>query len=309
MVAQVVREGFVESVHRGLVAVTSPDGRVRFALGDPESPVLPRSSLKPVQALAMLATGLELTPEQLAVACASHSGEPKHLEVVRSTLAAAGLDEDALRNTPDLPLGEAERLAWLAVGRPPSSLAQNCSGKHAAMLAASVRSGWPTASYLDPAGPCQQAVRRTLDEAGIAVHAEVTDGCGAVNHAIALADLARAFGRLAAAQDGLERRVADAMRAHPDLVAGTGRDATDVMRAIPGCLAKDGAEGVYAAGLADGTGIAIKIADGAGRARPVVLGAVLRRLRVGGEQLWSRLADAPVVGHGRPVGTVRATGI
>lgn len=122
------------------------------------------------------------------------------------------------------------------------------------MLAAGVANGWPTDSYLDPAGPCQRAVRRTLDELGITVHAEVTDGCGAVNHAIALADLARILGRFAAAGGGLERRVADAMRAHPDLVAGTGRDATAIMRAIPGCLAKDGAEGVYAVGLADGRG-------------------------------------------------------
>lgn len=307
VVAEVVRDGVVESVHHGVAALTGPDGALEFALGDPSTPILPRSTLKPVQALAMVRAGASPSAPQLALACASHSGEPVHLEVVRSTLADAGLDESALRNTPDLPLGEAERLAWLAAGRPPSSLAQNCSGKHALMLAAGVANGWPTDSYLDPAGPCQRAVRRTLDELGITVHAEVTDGCGAVNHAIALADLARILGRFAAAGGGLERRVADAMRAHPDLVAGTGRDATAIMRAIPGCLAKDGAEGVYAVGLADGRGVALKIADGAARARPVVLGALLRRLGAGTPELWATLADAPVLGHGRPVGAVRAT--
>lgn len=306
MVAEVVRGGFVESIHHGLVAVTAPDGSVDWSLGDPETLILPRSSAKPVQALAMARAGARLTSEQWALACASHSGEPRHLDVVRSTLASAGLTEEALRNTPDLPLMDAQRHAWIADRQPPSSLAQNCSGKHAAMLAACVANGWQTEGYLDPAHPAQQAVRDTWAALGVGVAAKTTDGCGAPVHAIALADLARVFGRLAAAPDGPEAIIANAIRGHPELVGGTGRDVTELIAAIPGGIAKDGAEGVYALGLADGRGIAIKVVDGAARARPVVMGGVLERLGFGGPELWRRLAASPVLGHGKPVGSLRA---
>ncbi len=167
--------------------------------------------------------------------------------------------------------------------------------------------GWDTATYLDPAHPLQRLVADTLAEvAGEPVAATVVDGCGAPAMGVSLAGLARAFGRIAAAPSGSdEARVADAMRAHPEFVAGSERDVTALMRGTPGAIAKDGAEGVYAVGLADGRGVAVKIADGADRARAVALAAVLRRLGVE-SAAYAVLESAPVLGHGEPVGDVSA---
>ena len=304
VVAQVVRNGFVESSHRGILVITRADGSVSYARGDYESHILPRSSLKPIQALAMVRCGLSLPPDQLAVACASHSGEPMHLQAVLDILHGAGLTEADLRNTPDLPLMDEQRHEWIAAGRPASSLAQNCSGKHAAMLATCVLNEWPTGTYLNRGHPCQQAVIETTRGFGQPVAWTSIDGCGAPAYAISLVGLARIFGTLAAATDGAEKEVADAMRAHPELVGGTGRDVTDLMQGVPGMIAKDGAEGVYAAGLPDGRGIAIKITDGGIRARPVVMGAVMRRLWLGDEKLRRRMLDMPIYGRGVPVGAV-----
>src|SRR6476659_8258830 len=164
VVAEIVRSGFVEGHHYGSVVALEADGRVAWSVGDVESPVLPRSCNKPLQAVGMLRAGLDLDGELLALAAASHSGEPFHLEGVRRILAGAGLTEDALQNTPDLPYGEQARRDWLAAGRPPSSLAQNCSGKHAAMLATCVAAGWPTSTYRDPEHPLQRAMAATLTE-------------------------------------------------------------------------------------------------------------------------------------------------
>ena len=304
VVAQVVRNGFVESTHRGLVVITRADGSVSYSRGDYNSHILPRSSLKPIQALAMVRCGLDVPADQLAIACASHSGEPMHLQTVLDLLHGAGLSESDLRNTPDLPLIDAQRNEWIAAGRPPSSLAQNCSGKHAAMLATCKLNDWPTGTDLNRGHPCQQAVIETTRGFGQHVFWTSIDGCGAPAYAISLVGLARIFGILAAATEGAEKAVADAMRAHPELVGGTGRDVTDLMRGVPGMIAKDGAEGVYAAGLPDGRGIAIKITDGGVRARPVVMGAVMRRLWLGDESLRRRLMDMPIYGRGVPVGAV-----
>ncbi len=304
VVAQVVRNGFVESAHRGIVVITRADGSVSYSRGDYTSDVLPRSSLKPFQALAMVRCGLAVPPDQLAIACASHSGEPMHLRTVLELLHGAGLDESDLRNTPDLPLMDAQRNEWIATGRPPSSLAQNCSGKHAAMLATSALNGWRVDTYLNRGHPTQQAVLETIRSLGVRVAWTSIDGCGAPALAVSLVGLARMFGTLAAATEGAEKEVADAMRAHPELVGGTGRDVTDLMRGVPGMVAKDGAEGVYAAGLPDGRGIAIKIADGGIRARPVVMGAVLRRLWLGDAKLRTRMMEMPIHGRGQVVGAV-----
>ncbi|MBR7741909.1 asparaginase [Phycicoccus sp. BSK3Z-2] len=310
VLAHVVRGGVVESAHRASVAVTAPDGTVLEAWGDPHDPVFPRSSNKPMQAVAMLRAGLDLPPEHLALACASHSAEPFHLDGVRAMLAAVGLAESDLRNTPDLPYDEQERDAWVAAGHVARPLAQNCSGKHAAMLATCRAVGWDLATYLDPGHPLQQEMADTLaDLAGEPVAATAVDGCGAPVMALSLAGVARAFARIATADaDTPQGRVAAAMRAHPELVGGTRRDVTALMRGTPGVVAKDGAESVYAVGLPDGRGVALKVVDGAARARPVVLAAVLRRLGVASEA-YGRLEDAPVLGHGEPVGSVVAVGI
>lgn len=172
------------------------------------------------------------------------------------------------------------------------------------MLATAVLNDWSRDTYLNRGHPCQQAVIETTRGFGQRVFWTSIDGCGAPAYAISLVGLARIFGELAKATDGAEKEVADAMRSHPELVGGTGRDVTDLMRGVPGMIAKDGAEGVYAAGLPDGRGIAIKITDGGVRARPVVMGAVLRRMWLGDEKLRRRLMDMPIYGRGVPVGAV-----
>ncbi len=258
----------------------------------------------------MLRAGLRLPPRHLALACASHSAEPMHLDGVREMLADAGLTEADLRNTPDLPYEPAERDVWVAAGRAARPLAQNCSGKHAAMLATCRAAGWDTRTYLDPTHPLQQRIAETIEEVcGEPVAATAVDGCGAPVAAVSLAGLARAFGRLATAGPGTDAAlVADAMRAHPELVGGSRRDVTALMRGTTGAVAKDGAEAVYAIGLPDGRAVALKVADGGARARTVVLAAVLRRLGVE-SAAYARLEDAPVLGHGEPVGAVVAVGI
>ncbi|KRE60069.1 asparaginase [Nostocoides sp. Soil756] len=310
VLAHVVRGGFVESAHRASVAVTRPDGTVHEAWGDPLDPILPRSSNKPLQAVGMLRAGLRLPAPHLALACASHSGEPFHLEGVRAILAGVGLTEADLRNTPDLPYDPAERDAWVAAGRGPVSIAQNCSGKHAAMLATCRVNGWDLTGYLDPAHPLQRAIDVAVEDlAGEPVAATVVDGCGAPVMAISLAGLARAFGRLAIAEAGTpERAVRDAVRAHPELLGGSRRDVTALIRGTDGVIAKDGAESVYAVGLPDGRGVAVKVADGGPRARAVVLAAVLRRLGIE-SAAYDVLQYSPVLGHGVPVGSVVAVGI
>lgn len=310
MVAHVVRSGFVESVHHGSVVALDANGLALLSIGDVAGPMFPRSCSKPIQALAMLRGGLDLDGELLALASGSHSGEPFHIEGVRRILAGVGLDEHSLQNTEDLPYEEHERDAWIASGRGATSLAQNCSGKHAAMLATCVAAGWDRRTYLDPAHPLQQLMAQTLAEtSGELATATGTDGCGAPVMAVSLTGLARAFSRIVAAPEGTdEARVAVAIREYPQWVGGTRRDVTALIRGVPGLIAKDGAESVYAVGLADGRSVALKIADGGQRARPVVMAAVLRRLGIEADVL-GEMADCPVLGHGKQVGSVHAVGI
>ena len=310
VVAHVIRSGFVESVHHGSVVALDADGSTLLAIGDVAGPIFPRSSSKPIQALAMLRAGLDLDGELLAMAAASHSGERFHLDNVRRILAGAGLTEQDLQNTPDLPYDETERTEWIAAGRKATSLAQNCSGKHSAMLATCVAAGWDTATYRDPKHPLQRLMEQTLaDVSGESVAATGIDGCGAPVMAVSLTGLARAFSRIAAAPKGTdEAKVADAMRAFPECIGGTRRDVTTLMRGVPGLIAKDGAESVYAVGLADGRAIALKIADGGQRARPVVMVAALRRLGIDSD-VFDKMAHAPVLGHGHMVGSIDAVGI
>jgi L-asparaginase II len=310
VVAHVVRGGFVESLHHGTAVVTAPDGTVQLEVGDASGAVFPRSSSKPLQALGMLRSGLRLDGRLLALACASHSGEDFHLTAAREILGAAGLSEQDLQNTPDYPLDEAARITWVSAGRPRQSIAQNCSGKHAAMLATCVANGWDLTTYRDPGHPLQEAIRDTVaDLTGSPVEAVAVDGCGAPIHAVPLVGVARAFGRIARASEGFEARVAAAIKAHPEYLGGTTRDVTALVRGVPGLVAKDGAEAVYAAGLADGRGVAVKIADGGARARGVVLAALLRRVGVTDPGALSALEEQPVLGHGQPVGSVVAVGV
>jgi L-asparaginase II len=300
IVAEVVRSGFAESVHHGSVVV----GPGVAAVGDVTSPIFPRSANKPLQTVGMLRAGLTVADgAELALISGSHWGEPVHVRMVRELLDRAGLTVDALRCPADLPLSEAERHAWLRSGGGPERVLMNCSGKHAGMLVTCVRNGWPVDSYLDPKHPLQVALADAVAElAGEPVAATGVDGCGAPVFALSLTALARAFQRLVDAAPGTpERRVADEIRAHPALVAGTGADDTVLMSAVPGLLAKGGAEGVVAVAVPDAGAIAIKIEDGAMRARTPVLLSALRRLGVAVPEMTE-----DVLGGGQPVGEVRS---
>ncbi|MCW2777346.1 MAG: L-asparaginase [Frankiales bacterium] len=275
--------------------------------GDLVRPVFPRSSNKPLQAVGMLRAGWQPADDRaLALATASHSGEERHLAVVREMLA--GVEEAALGCPPMLPLSEPAAHALLARGEQATPLTMNCSGKHAAMLLTCLANGWPLATYLDQADPLQVALTAAVEElAGERVLHVAVDGCGAPQHALTLPGLARAFSRLVDAAPGTpERRVADAMRAHPELVGGTGRDVTALMQGVPGLLAKDGAEGLYAVALPGVGAVALKVEDGAARARTPVLVGALRALGVEGGVL-EELATVPVLGGAGVVGEVRGT--
>ncbi|MBC3843560.1 asparaginase [Streptacidiphilus sp. 4-A2] len=308
--AAVVRSGFTEGRHLGSLVVLAADGSVELALGSPGELVFPRSSNKPMQAAAILRTGLELDGVLLALAASSHSAESFHLDAVRALLSTAGLGVDALQTPPSWPLDEAEQEAWIRSGGHEEPILMDCSGKHAAMLAACVANGWDTAGYLNQDHPVQRQVLDTLQQlSGETVDTVGVDGCGAPLMAISLTGLARAFQAVLLAEPGSpERRVADAMRAHPEYVGGTRRIDTWLMRGVPGSLSKMGAEAVQAVALPDGRALAFKIDDGAARAVGPVLAAVLRRLGVSatGDTL-NRIACAPLYGGGRPVGEIRAS--
>ena len=307
VVAEVVRSGFVECQHHGSVIALAADGSLDWLVGDPHQPIFPRSTNKPLQALGMLRCGLDLDGELLALGCASHSGEPFHLDGVRQILADAGLGPAALQTPADFPLDRQARSDYIRAGGEPAPLAMNCSGKHAAMLATCVRAGWPVDTYLDPRHPLQQRISATFVElTGAAVPVQGVDGCGAPLLGSSLAGLAHGFRALATARAGtLEHRVAEAVRRFPTWASGTRRDEAALLTAVPGAIGKGGAEGVYAVALADGRTVALKIDDGAERARAVVMTAALGRLGVL-PTLSGDVGREPVLGGGRPVGEVRA---
>jgi L-asparaginase II len=308
LIARATRNGFVESIHAGHAVLVDPEGAVIEAWGSPGEPFLPRSSNKPLQAAGMVGAGLDLAGPQLAIAAASHSGEAFHLETVRAILAEGGLTELDLANTPALPYAPAAQVEWIRVGGGPTSLTQNCSGKHAAMLRTALALGVPTAGYLAPDHPVQRAAIAGVERlAGERIAASGTDGCGAPVVAISLVGLARAFSRMVLAEQGTpERRVAAAMAAHPEHVGGTDRDVTRFMQAVPGAIAKDGAEAVHAFALPDGRAGALKVSDGSERARAAVVVALLRHLGIDDEAVLAAAGPAPVLGGGRPVGAVEA---
>ena len=297
-VAETTRNGVVESIHHGAVVALAADGSIAWSAGDPDITVYPRSSLKPLQAQALADTGLELPTDQLAVACASHSGEPMHVATVRQLLASFGLSDSDLANTPALPLDGDAANAVVRAGGGPTRILQNCSGKHASMLAACVVNGWPTEGYLDSAHPVQQVIDAYISKAaGGVVHTGI-DGCGAPTAMISLRGLAGAVRDLAMRNEATYV----AMTSRPDLVDGYGRHDTDLMRIVPGLVAKGGADGVYVVAHPDGRAAALKIADGGERARVPVMLTTLRTL---GFDVDAVPVPA-VLGHGRPVGEVRS---
>ncbi|HEX6887411.1 MAG TPA: asparaginase [Candidatus Nanopelagicales bacterium] len=304
--ARVVRNGFVESLHTGHAVLVDPDGAVMLAWGSPAEPCFPRSCNKPLQAVGMVEAGLPLVGAQLAISAASHSGEPLHLAAVRAILAEGGLNEADLGNTPALPYAEAARIQWLRDGHEPSSLAQNCSGKHAAMLRTALALGVPTRGYLAPEHPVQRAALAGIEAlTGERIAALGTDGCGAPVAAVSLVGLARAMSRMVAASgESAAGAVARAMSQHPEYVGGSDRDVTRFMRAVPGAICKDGAEAVHVFALPDGRAGALKVADGSERARPAVVVGLLHALGVTDEAVLAAAGPAPVLGGGQAVGAV-----
>ncbi len=309
VLAEVVRSGFVESVHRGSLVVLGADGSAILRAGTTDQPMFPRSSNKPMQAAAILDCGLELEGRLLALAAASHAGEDFHVAGVREILAGAGLTEADLRCPPDLPLDEAVKSDLLRAGGHADRVHMNCSGKHAAMLATCVAAGWPVASYRDPDHPLQRQIKLSIESlAGEKVAATGVDGCGAPVFAISLSGLARAYrGLVLAGAGSAPRRVADAMRAYPAWTSGSAMPEATMMAAVPGLLMKAGAEGVCAFALDDGRAAAVKIHDGTRRAVPPVVAAVLSDMLGAGEHVAAieRVLAAPVMGGGQPVGAIR----
>ncbi len=297
-VAETTRNGVVESIHHGVVVALASDGSTAWSAGDPGTAVYPRSSLKPLQAQALVDAGLELERDELAIACGSHAGEPKHIDTVTRILTRFGLTEAALRNTPKLPLSTAAAEAILRAGGGPTALLQNCSGKHASMLAMCVVNGWSLDDYLDIDHPVQKLIDSSVAASSGGVSHTGIDGCGAPTAMITLVGLARAVRQLAVD----EAATFGAMTTHPELVDGDGRADTNLMRAVPGLVTKGGAEAVYVAAHSDGRAVALKIADGGDRARlPVMLAAL--------SSLGFDVSDVevpPVLGHDRPVGEVRS---
>jgi L-asparaginase II len=318
VVAEIVRSGFVEGHHYGSVVALDPEGAVAWSVGAVDAPVFPRSCNKPLQALAMVRLGLDLPDDLLALACASHSGEPFHVDGVHRILASAGLDVSALRTPPDNPLDDEAREAVIRGGGSKDAVSMNCSGKHAAMLATCVLNGWDTATYLDPQHPLQQAFAETFAAiTGEPIAAVAVDGCGAPLFSTSLVGLARAFRCLALGVDGSGRpdpaaaRIAEAIRRHPEFVSGTHRDERALLAAVPGSVGKAGAESCYAVALADGRSFALKTDDGAPRVRPVLMAEALRRSGVLEEpgvdgEAVRRTGVVELLGGGVPVGEIRA---
>jgi L-asparaginase II len=310
--ARVVRSDVVEAVHLGSVAVCDAGGRLVASAGDAASVTFARSSLKPLQAAVSLdVAGEHPSAEEIAVMCASHNAEQVHVDAVHRLLGGAGLGTEALRCPPAWPLdaGRAREVAG------PARDLHMCSGKHAGMLLACERAALPVETYLEPTHPLQERVLAAVETGtGAAPTAIGVDGCGLPVPALPLAGLATLYARLLdpgplAPLGPSAAAATDAMRAHPYLVAGRGRLCTPVMEAVPGAIVKIGAEGVVCAGLAEGLGVAVKVADGASRARGPVLVSVLRQLNALGPDAEAALAEVgrpPVQGGGVSVGHVEA---
>ena len=300
------RSGLDESRHLGAAVVVSPDGTVARSLGDADALVFGRSSLKFFQAIAVLRSGVSLAGAQLVLATASHSGTAAHVQIVRSLLARAGLDEDALQCPLDWPLDSASRSAASA----PARITMNCSGKHAAFLLACVENDWPTESYLDPEHPLQQLVRNTVEEfTGEPIGHVGVDGCGAPVFATSLRGLATAVGRVSAARDASAALLAAAVLAEPWAIDGPGRANTVVIEQL-GLLTKGGAEGVMVMGAPDGTAVALKMLDGSARATSLVALQLLASVGAISAEDADRvgaLTTEKVLGGGLPVGEIRVS--
>ena len=293
VLVEVMRGGLVESRHRGAVCVRDGDGATMLEIGDVARPVFPRSAVKAIQALPLIESGAAdaygFGDRELALACASHSGEPKHAALAASMLARAGLDASALECGAHWPMDEAVARGLAAAGNQPSALHNNCSGKHAGFICTCVHGGLDPRGYVRRDHGAQAAVREAMQSVTGAAHGEHAcgiDGCSIPTYAVPLDALALGFARMAtggglgAERAKAARRLIGACMAEPFFVAGTGRMDTRLMEAGgERIFVKIGAEGVYCGAVPElGLGIAIKCDDGAGRAAEIMVAAVLARL-------------------------------
>ena len=277
---EIWRGDYLECVHNGAAVVVDDTGAVVESWGNPDQIILPRSSLKPVQAFPLVASGAaekyRLTSKQLAMSCASHNGAGIHTDIARDWLKSLDLGDDDLRCGPQWPSDRSAANELVKSDESPCQIHNNCSGKHCGFLTLSKHVGGG-AEYVDPNHPVQIAAKQaTEDLCGEDVLGHAVDGCSAPNFAVSLAGLARGLVKLH------DHVLIDAMMQHPGLVAGEGRACTNIMRALPGKAAvKTGAEGVFVAVLPEQKlGIALKIQDGATRASECALSALLVRLGI-----------------------------
>ena len=315
--AVVDRNGFIESRHAGAAVVLAPAGDVISAHGDTGALILPRSSMKPMQALGAITAGAVLAGEQLAMSTASHAGTDRHVAVVEAMLASAGLTADDLECPPSWPSDSATRDAMILRGEGRSRIRMTCSGKHAAMLLACRAGGWETRGYTDPSHPLQAHIRETVERfVGEKVSTTAIDGCGAPVYAMTLIGLARGLQRIGTASPrspfALFRSAGEliaAVREHPWAIEGTGRPDTLAIEKL-GVFAKFGAEGIMTMIAPDGTTVVTKTLDGGLRVGTIVAASLLHQAGAVTDAQYAALAVAlplDVLGGGQVVGHVRPT--
>ena len=315
--AVVERSGFVESRHAGAAVVLSPDGEVVARHGNADALILPRSSLKPLQAVACITAGAPLEGEQLAIATASHVGTDRHAAVVRDILTQGGLNEDDLGCPVSWPTDSATRDELVREHGVPTRIRMGCSGKHAAMLRACVATGWPTDGYLDRSHPLQLHIREVVERlSGEKVAHTAIDGCGAPVHAITLTGLARAIHRIGSASERSPfalHRVAGslvrAVRESPWTIEGPGRPDTVAIEKL-GVFAKYGAEGVMVMVAPNGTTVVLKTLDGSTRIGTLVAATLLSHAgALTSAEVDSLAAELPLVvrGGAAEVGAIRVS--
>ena len=301
VLAELTRNALVESIHTGHLIMLNADGSVHKSKGSVDMPIFPRSSVKCMQASAMVRNGLKLEPRLLALVEASHSGAGMHQEGVLEILAGAGLSESDLQCAFDKPLGDAERIAWGE--KAATRLAMNCSGKHAGMLATCVVNGWDIKTYLNADHPLQVAVLAEIESlAGAKVSNKTFDGCGAPLFALTTRELATAIRNITISKDPVHIEVMNAAREYPEMVAGDDRLTTRTMKSVPGLFMKEGAEAVEVASMSDGRTLVFKISDGSWRAFGAIMHAALLEWGITTtEEAFNVYGGANIVGGMRAV--------
>ncbi len=319
VLVETVRGTLIESFHRGAFAVVDLDAKLVASEGDIDRPIFPRSAIKPLQATVLIESGAasryRLDDRQIALACASHSGESVHVKLVRQWLVQIGIDEHALECGAHAPSDRETRTNMLRAGQIPTALHNNCSGKHAGFLTVAKHCGHPTSGYIGIAHPVQRSVLQMLENLTGELLQEpppAVDGCGIPTPAIPLAGIARGFVQLASRRVGAADQIIQAMRKHPYLVGGRNRFCTAIAEITRGSvLVKVGAEGVYAGMILDGhqVAFALKIDDGSRAAAEVAASYLIQQFAVLDQEQLGKLDRFlnPMIHNvaGREVGAVR----